>query len=314
MIIDSISMKDFQCYFGGHEKNTLKFRSGINLVVGDNGGGKSKLYDAFYWVLYDQVFNSDKREFVTTKNYQENLISDRTKNECPIGKQITTEIVLIVVDSRDTKYRVTRVYKSKKIDDRIWQGEESSRLLIEEYKVTRWQSVPSEKHSSILERVIPSHLKPYMWFQGEQVDSLMDFKNKSALMQAINLLSDIGEYDDLITISKTGADKSAKNYAKAASLLSKNKTESKKLAALLEGIQKNIASSEQSKDHNFNSKNEAQLNIDRLINVSKELQDHPGLPNIVGKINQFWMLTAVMMLEHYFWPIVARLMKQIYWF
>ena len=28
-------------------------------------------------------------------------------------------------------------------------------------------------------------------------------------------------------------------------------------------------------------------NIDRLINVSKELQDHPGLPNIVGKINQF---------------------------
>jgi hypothetical protein len=28
-------------------------------------------------------------------------------------------------------------------------------------------------------------------------------------------------------------------------------------------------------------------NIDRLINVSKELQDHPGLPNIVGKVNQF---------------------------
>ena len=67
MIIKSISLKDFQCYFGSHEENRLEFTSGINLVIGENAGGKSKLFDAFYWVLHDQVFHSDIREFVPTK-------------------------------------------------------------------------------------------------------------------------------------------------------------------------------------------------------------------------------------------------------
>ena len=68
MIINSISMKNFQCYFGGHERNTFTFKEGLNLVIGDNGGGKSKLFDAFYWVLYDQIFNSETRLFSSTSD------------------------------------------------------------------------------------------------------------------------------------------------------------------------------------------------------------------------------------------------------
>ena len=72
MLIKSISMKNFQCYHGDHEDNLLHFKNGINLIVGDNGGGKSKLYDAFYWVLYDEIFSSDERTFKKTKQYSEN--------------------------------------------------------------------------------------------------------------------------------------------------------------------------------------------------------------------------------------------------
>lgn len=57
MIIDKIELLNFLCYAG---ENTFEFREGINVIIGDNGYGKSKLYDAFYWVMYDQVFIVEK--------------------------------------------------------------------------------------------------------------------------------------------------------------------------------------------------------------------------------------------------------------
>ena len=180
MIIRSISLKDFQCYFGSHEENRLEFTSGINLVIGENAGGKSKLFDAFYWVLHDQIFHSDKRKFVPTKQYREKILSDQAKKQCSVGDQVSAEVVLNLVDSREVNFRITRIYRAKRTDENSWVADDASKLLIEEYKSTQWQSVPSERHDSILKRVIPGHVKPYMWFQGEQVDSLMDFQSKSS--------------------------------------------------------------------------------------------------------------------------------------
>ena len=79
MIINSLSMKNFQCYYGEHADNKLKFKRGINIIIGNNGHGKSKMFDAFYWVIYDQIFQSDQRVFVDTSTYLENLISDKGK-------------------------------------------------------------------------------------------------------------------------------------------------------------------------------------------------------------------------------------------
>ena len=266
MLIKSISMKNFQCYHGDHEDNLLHFKNGINLIVGDNGGGKSKLYDAFYWVLYDEIFSSDERTFKKTKQYSENLISDKAKTRCDIGQLLTAEVILIAEDSRNIEFRITRMFRALKIDDRDWAGEQSSKLMIEENKVSRWQSVPSESHESILNRVIEPHIKPYMWFQGEQVDSLMDFQSKSSLMQAINLLSDISEYDDLVEIAKKGYEKSLKDYTKETNKLSKNQKESKRLSADLERVRKAIVIVNESIELHTLDKNEAQINVDRLIN------------------------------------------------
>ena len=65
MIIEKIELQNFMCYSG---KNTIEFNEGINVVIGDNGYGKSKLYDAFYWVMYDQVFATEQKSFQTTKS------------------------------------------------------------------------------------------------------------------------------------------------------------------------------------------------------------------------------------------------------
>lgn len=277
MIIKSISLKDFECYSGPQEDNTFNFTHGINLIIGDNGGGKSKLFNGFYWAIYDHVFNSDKREFVPTSSYKENLISDKAKRNCLEGESCTAEVNLIVEDSSGSEFKITRIFRSKKVDKYKWVGESSSRLLVFEYKGANWQSSPSEKHHSILERVLPGHLKPYMWFQGEQVDSLMDFSDKTALMQAINILSDITDYDNIVEIAEAGNIRATKDYHAAENKLSRNKNESDRLLIEIDKNEKRLKDLEDSKAHNEKQKNLAQSLFDGLVNQIEDAQKKAAL-------------------------------------
>ena len=229
MIINQISMKNFQCYVGGHEKNSFKFQEGLNLVVGNNGGGKSKLFDAFYWVLYDQIFNSDTRAFTPTREYAEKLISDKVTRNLEVGETATAEVVVTAIGSNEKEYRLTRAFHATKMsEDNKWICEPSS-LIIEDKKTTRWLPC-SESEESVLRRVIPPQLKPYMWFQGEQVDGLMDLTDKSALTQIINILSDIHKYDDIVNLTVKGSQKASTDLRKSQNKLSKDANKSEELS------------------------------------------------------------------------------------
>jgi len=240
MIISSISMKNFQCYSGEHETNYLEFSDGLNLIIGDNGGGKSKLYDAFYWVIHNKIFQSDQRQMVSTKLYKENLISDKAKNECQIGNSVSAEVTMIVTSSNEKKYKLERIYKAKKTADREWQPTNDSVMLISEFSHAKWNVVPEPKHAGILNRVIPGHIEPYMWFQGEQVDSLMDLADSSALTQVVNLLSDIKDYADLASLTNGGAEKSAAELRRHKSKHIKDEKRSNELSANLESATNSI--------------------------------------------------------------------------
>ena len=48
MIIKNITIENFQSYY---ESQTMEFSKGLNLIIGNGGKGKSKLFNAFYWVL-----------------------------------------------------------------------------------------------------------------------------------------------------------------------------------------------------------------------------------------------------------------------
>lgn len=244
MIINKISMRNFQCYHGDFANNTFEFKKGLNIISGNNGGGKSKLYDAFLWVIYDYIFLSDKREFVKTSEYKESLISDKTKEECNLGDTVTTEVELVATSSQDTEFKLTRTFHATKIGSKNWACERSE-LTIAEKKGLKWELISRDKHEHILNRVLPNNLKPYMWFQGEQVDGLLDFKKEATLNNAINLLSDITVYDEFKEITKKLSEKADKGHTKASKDSSKNQQLSEEIDNDLAIISKKIRVAEE---------------------------------------------------------------------
>ena len=258
-------MKNFQCYFGEHEFNTLEFDRGLNLVIGNNGGGKSKLYDAFYWVLYDQIFNSDTRAFIGTGEYKEKLISEKARKNCDVGREVVTEVVLIAESVNGSEYKITRKLRATRASNNDWECKLPSLLLIEEKKSLTWTLQAAAKYDSILTRVIPGHLKPYMWFQGEQVHDLMDFNDTSRLTKAIDLLSNISDYDDLLKTLNSGKNTALNKYHVAQRKNSANEEKSSSLVIDIEAISRKIVALEHELKTNEENYDAANANFDALL-------------------------------------------------
>jgi len=219
MLIKSIKLFNFQCYYG---ENDFEFSEGLNLIIGDNGAGKSKFYDALYWVLYDETFESSVRVFRPTRDVKGWLISDKAKFLCESDEEVKTSVeVTFSNPARSEEYLLKRTYAITRLDkgeaqERKWREPSESQLSMyrkDGYLDARIVKDP-EEIKNIIRRILPLDIKPYMWFQGEQVDGLIDFKNNNTLTDAINVLSDISEFDAFVNISKRAYDSVDTEYRK----------------------------------------------------------------------------------------------------
>ncbi len=241
MFIKSLVLNNFQCYSG---ENELTFNKGLNIIIGDNGAGKSKIYDAFYWLRYDKVFDSIRREFTATKTVGHALIADRAKNECAIDESVEACVQMTVETTKQgtpVEYKIIRSFKAKKIGENEWKGDFKSELYIEEFDIINFKPVKDTDYDRILDRLMPENVKPYMWFQGEQVDSLIDFKKSETLIEAINILSNIKEFDIYKAIAATALKAAEDDYQGTQKRFSSDKNKSEEQECLKKQAEEKIS-------------------------------------------------------------------------
>ena len=74
MIINSVSIKNFRCYYG---ENALTFNSNgkITLIYGDSGYGKSSLLQFFRWMFYNNADfgKDDDKPLFNTRAYEDSV-------------------------------------------------------------------------------------------------------------------------------------------------------------------------------------------------------------------------------------------------
>ncbi|MBT4455966.1 hypothetical protein HOC54_02375 [Candidatus Peregrinibacteria bacterium] len=211
MIIHNIELTDFLCYSGN---NSFTFTEGINVIIGDNGYGKSKLYDAFYWVMYDQIFVSERREFVHTRNVKSKLISDKAKAIAEEGKIKASVCITFHNPVNDASYILKRSYAiQKKSGEFIEDNDSKFSIMKKELSYLNAKMViEDDKKRRLVDRILPPKKKDYLWFQGEQVESIIDFNKQDTLTRAINVLSNISQYDELVEVSEAAAFTAKREY------------------------------------------------------------------------------------------------------
>jgi DNA sulfur modification protein DndD len=228
MIIEKIDLENFMCYAG---KNSMEFTDGINVIIGDNGYGKSKLYDAFYWVMYDQVFVSEKKEFQNTKAVKSKIISDKAKYETRDGRVSASVSITFHNMEKDSVYILERKYTVTLKDGEVIESNDSEFTVMKKdlsYLNAKMVTDEDEKRR-IVSKILPSQIKDYLWFQGEQVESIIDFNKQDSLTKVINVLSSITRYDELKDIAIVAAKTANNEYDREVKRLSKDAGKSEEL-------------------------------------------------------------------------------------
>lgn len=228
MIIEKIDIENFMCYAG---QNSMEFTEGINVIIGDNGYGKSKLYDAFYWVMYDQVFVPEKKEFQNTKSVKSKIISDKAKAEIKDGRVTASVSITFHNIEKDNVFILERKYSATLRDGLTIESNDSEFTVMKKdlsYLNAKMVNDEEEKRR-IVHSILPPQIKDYLWFQGEQVESIIDFNKQDTLTKAINVLSSIKRYDELKEIATSAAKSGNSEYDREVKRLSKDLDKSEEL-------------------------------------------------------------------------------------
>jgi DNA sulfur modification protein DndD len=223
MIIQKLHLKNFMCYYG---ENEIEFKPGINVLIGDNGYGKSKLFDAFYWVMYDQCYDTSIKKFRSTSELGESIISDKAKHETIEGKVETVVSIQLFDEKHDETYTLERVLNGNVRGSKFLVASGSVERATKKSAFNVTQVVDDQiEIDRIKKKVLPDNIKPYMWFQGEEIENIIDFRESASLTQAINILSDISRFDVVHEFSVGLSNLLQKELKKKKGSLSKNKTD-----------------------------------------------------------------------------------------
>ena len=257
MLIKQISISNFLCYYGS--ANLFEFVEGLNLVLGANGYGKSKLYDAFQWVFSDGITDNSPRAtpggLKLTSLVKGDLVSEKARSQCAIDDSVEAKVVVEVETTRNAhqvvltkKYQLVRTYRIRRTDEKAWVEPTKSDFQILEYDILSYKPVAESRHKEILERLIPVDVKPYVWFQGERgINNLIDTSNSASLRNVIKRLSDIDRWDRYIEVTKKAAETAKNAFDQALKTSVRNgqkiadlQTEDRKLADLIGQLEEQI--------------------------------------------------------------------------
>ena len=279
MIIKRIEIQNFMCYSG---TNTIEFDEGLNVVIGDNGYGKSKLFDAFYWALYDHVFATEQKSFQTTKSIKSRIVSDKAKTECNDDRLVTSVKITFYNPERDNSYIIERKYVLTQNGQGWKEGVDSEQLIWKkDMSLMNANLVTDEDDKKrILKSILPDNIKPYMWFQGEQVESIIDFNQHDTLTRAINVLSNISQFDELKSIAESAAKTARTEYDRELKKASKDKSKSDELERKKRYLEERLAHLNQ--QYELEKENHANAD-DKAEKLLYKLQDAKKIRELEGE-------------------------------
>lgn len=277
MIIKSIRLANFQCYHG--TENVFEFSEGLNVIIGDNTAGKSKLYDAFYWVLHDRLpsYKHQKTEVV-----KEKFVNEWTKGKALEKKPIKVEVELTFRDNQN-EYQFIRSFNIWR-DGYEWKTDSASKEKAFRFDVLSYK--PFEDVAYVKRLIMNEAFEPYMWFQGEQVEAILDFEKPETLKKAIEVLSGVKEFEDIKTIAE-GAFKAAEEALGTQLRRSRKVSDSAStLSNEIEGFRGKIKTKEEIQDKAQSELHRAEKRREELRLYEQDSKDLSRINADIEKINR----------------------------
>lgn len=206
VIINKIELQNWFNFKGGFEDNSIEFKDGLNIFTGDNNAGKTKLHNAFRWILKNEVIINKSNEAVKESISNNNLrkvVNHSTFRETALNAQVEIGVRFTFTKKgkkEKNSYVLTKIFRCRKQDD-------NNLIKISETK--RVQKLANNKPRSVaddfdkmIKMVIPNAFINFFLIEGEQLGNITPLEG-SELKNTINAIVSLHELDFLEKKSKS---------------------------------------------------------------------------------------------------------------
>lgn len=291
MIIHSLTINNFQSYYDEQE---IMFSEGLNLIIGNGGKGKSKLFNAFYWVLFGKIYITSEGWCPTDDLYnsshkalhQYEFINKKALHDALIDQQVTCSVVLEIEDDKHNRYTIERVASTVRKPCEDWNCVSAWEKPTSSLKVTYDADLGTKTAvgimaESLISELFPEGIRGYIWFQGESLDSLIDFRKKQNLRDAVKHISYYPYYEKLTSIISLAKERIERQETKRLKEANKHNSEVKSLLSTIDVTQRLIASEE-------DKKRKYESNISQIeIALAEEETKVEGLANYSSLVSEY---------------------------
>ena len=174
MIIKEITIENFLCYY---DIKKFELSDKLNIILGENGEGKTKFFEAIEW-----LFNGENRNL-------DALVSKKKLSETEIDNSFKVEVRIHFVQYNQNKY-ISRSFDVTKRENQACSTSNFKIEGIEENNVGERELVNGK---NLLDQIFPTSIRKYSMFKGES--ELNIFNNEDALTNLINTFSEAKYYD-----------------------------------------------------------------------------------------------------------------------
>jgi DNA sulfur modification protein DndD len=287
MEIKKIEISNFKSYA---TIETFEFSTGLNLISGHVGSGKSCLFDAFFWVMYEKT-----PSHASTSKYS--FVSEKIRNDYVVSKNIEPlkcSVKLTVIENK-IEYLISRTIEIQ-LDGAFknWSVKDSDFTI--SYKEEKTRNFIQKSESEAIEQrdlLFPKSISKYMWFQGEALSDLIDFSKAETFENAVTYISYLPVFEKMKLIAasvfkKTESKLNNKVKAGTRDLNAFNKMNGdiEKAERILEKSEKEVKELTEKKARLFKEENEIIAKLTILANFPELKLEEQKIESEINAINK----------------------------
>lgn len=263
MVIKKLHIENFLCYY---DKSTFELSDGLNIILGENGEGKTKFFEAIEWLFNEESDDLDK--LVSAKRFSE------TENDQSFQVKVSMTVV-----QYGEKHIITKSFTATKVGPNECSISNSMIQGITEKSNGEREQVDGE---SLLDQIFPYQIRRYSMFKGES--ELNIFENENALINLINHFSEAKYYDKYPIKGEFLRKNAEKAVQDSTKLNNKNKQRYEKLEYEIEKLERDKDRYQALFDSTLE---EIEILENNLEEVKRHVSNAEALQTIENRIRNF---------------------------
>ena len=199
-----ITIKNFLSYY---EANEIEFSDSTTIFIGQNNTGKSKIFDAINFALYERVWITDKGEngswITTDREIASFILNNHKKNLALTENAESVEVsVFLEMDTGTSFLTAERTYFYKKnVDTFEFTSKNFSVSEIDTVTGTPYSYLGDEATDKLNIYFSPS-IKDYFLFQGEASSKTMQLQKGGNFSRAVREIARLSVFEDAKEIAE----------------------------------------------------------------------------------------------------------------